>query len=205
MSGDDGGQFSEAIAQFAGRVQQLVEAAVPAASRLAALIRVGALAGLVGGVAGAVGLAMPGVGLVRNGPLCAVLLLVAVAAAITVLRWGRLLATWSGDVGEAVQRLRDIPSPADLAGRIRAMAGEIQPTPQKEGARHAVFALLGAAAQIRTRWRDVPHLADRAKDISVRLTGPFRPPMLAVRLALLAGGLCMAVIGPVLLVLAVAF
>ena len=205
MPGEDGGQFSEAIVQLAGRVQQLVEAAVPAARRLAALIRVGALAGLVGGVTGAVGLAMPGVGLVRNGPLCAVLLLVAVGAAMAVLRWGCVLATWCGDVSDAVQRLRDIPSPADVAGRIRATAGEIQPTAPGEGTRHAVLALVRAAAQIRTRWRDVPQLADRAKDISVRLTGPFRPPMLVVRLALLAGGLCMAVIGPVLLVLAVAF
>jgi hypothetical protein len=197
-------QLVAAVDQLAVRVQQVADRAVPAARKLATVIRIGAIAGLIGGTAGAAALSMPGVGFVSSWPFFVLLVLIAIGCALIVLRWGTVLRDWSGDIRGAVAKLSDIPAPAEVVARVRATTQELVPVSVGAGDRSAIVALLKVAAQLRRKWRDVPQLAGKAKDVSLQLTGPFRPPMVAIRFTLLLGGLAMVVVGPLLLLIAIA-
>lgn len=188
---------------IAGHLQTLVDRAVPTANRIAKVIRVGGLVGLVGGVLGATALALPGFGFTESWGFFLVLLVIAVACAALVFRWSMHLRSWSGEVRQVVAHLHDLPSPGKMADELRGGMGSLaKHGSDAEGGRASVVALVRAGTSLRDQLVNMPGMAEKAKDIFVKLTGPFRPPLLAVRLGLLVGGLAMIVIGPLLAVIA---
>ncbi len=196
-----------ALDEVANRFQALVDRAVPTANRLATVIRVGGFLGLIGGVIGAAALSMPGFGFFRSWPWFVFLLFVAVLASMIVFRWAKHLRAWSGDVTKAVQRLHDIPSPGQLLEHLQAnasAAGQHLAKGNATGGRASIVQLVRSAKDLRKRVKDIPGAADKAKDLLVELTGPFRPPMLGLRFSLLIGGLMMIVVGPILALIAAA-
>lgn len=198
-------ELSELVGDIADRVQGVASRAVPAATRLALLIRRGGMLGFAGGVCGAAGLALPGVGLARSWPLFVILVGIAAACALVVWRWGIVLRSWSGDVGAAVARIRALPAPHDAIGRLRETATGLRQlaadgVDERDLAR--VRSLVRSASTLRRGIRRIPGGAGAAKDLVREMTGPFRPPMIGIRLALLAGGLAMVAVGPLVLLLA---
>jgi hypothetical protein len=65
-----------------------------------------------------------------------------------------------------------------------------------------VIALVRIGTELRKRIGSLPGAANQAKDLFIQLTGPFRPPLLALRLGLLFGGLAMMFFGPILVIVA---
>ena len=197
--------FAKSLDDIADQLQTLADRAVPAANRIAAVIRFGGFLGLVGGLLGAAALALPGFGFAESWPFFLLLALIAVVCATVVFRWAKLLRGWTGDVKQVVQKLHDVPSPGTVVAELRSSPGGLLKhgdTP--ESSRKSVVTLVRTGRDLRKRLTALPGMADRAKDLFIHLTGPFRPPLLGVRLGLLFGGLAMVVFGPILAVIAAA-
>lgn len=180
--------------------QRLVDRAAPAAKRIAAIVRVLGVVGLLGGIAAAAALAMPRVGFFESWPAFIVLALGAAFGASIVVRWGGHLRSWTGDVRTTVQRLQAIPVPSDVVSKLQTAAKELA---ARKDRRSAIGTLVGNARQFRRQLGDIPQFADVAKDVAIQLTGPFRPPLIGPRLAALTMGLIVTVLGPLLLLVAI--
>ena len=195
--------FTKSLDDIADQLQTLADRAVPAANRIAAVIRFGGFLGLVGGLLGAAALALPGFGFAESWPFFLLLALIAGVCATVVFRWAKLLRGWTGDVKQVVQKLHDVPSPGKVVAELRSSAGGLlKPGDAPESSRKSVVVLVRTGRDLRKRLTMLPGMADRAKDLFIHLTGPFRPPLLGVRLGLLFGGLAMVVFGPILAVIA---
>lgn len=199
-------EITQLVGDIADRVRTAATRAVPAATRLAAIIRTGGVLGFLGGVAGAAGVALPGVGMVRSWALFAMLVAVAACCAVVVWRWGVVLHGWSGDVEEAVARLRALPTPQEAIGRLRETADGLRELAADGGDERSlarVRSLVRSASTLRRGLRRIPGGASTTRDLVREMTGPFRPPMIGIRLVLLAGGLAMVVAGPLMLLVAI--
>jgi hypothetical protein len=185
----------------ANRVQKLADNAMPAANRIASLIRMSGILGLIGGVLGAAAISLPGFGFIRSWPFFLFLLGIALFCGIAMFRWAKQLRTWTGDVKHAVLALHNLPSPTQLVERLQGSALKLAPSAKNSG-RSNIFALVRGAQELRNKVGDLPGAAQKAKDLMVQLTGPFRPPFIAMRLTLLMGGLIMVLIGPFLALIA---
>jgi hypothetical protein len=194
-------ELSNTLTDVANRMQNLADNALPAANRIAGLIRVGGVLGLVGGVLGAIGLALPGFGLARSWPFFLLLVSIAGLCAFAMFRWAKQLRSWSGDVTHAVHSLKDLPAPAQLVEKLRGGAEQLVPAGKRSG-RSNIVALVKAGQELRKRVGELPGAADKAKDLMVQLTGPFRPPFIAMRITLLFGGLFMIFVGPLVALVA---
>jgi hypothetical protein len=129
-----------------------------------------------------------------------------------------VLRSWTGDIKSAVNKLHDIPSPGSLVAELRQSTSSLMPIdtqsakPLKPGeqakpvavtsGRANVIALVRIGKELRKRIGSLPGAADYAKDLFIQLTGPFRPPFLAIRLFMLFGGLAMVFFGPILAIVA---
>ena len=201
-----GPDITNALDEVATQLQTLADRAVPAANRIAAVIRVGGFFGLVGGLVGAAAVALPGFGFIRSWPFFLLLAAIAVGCALVVFRWAKHLRSWTGDVKHVVGLLHDVPSPGRLVEEIRTTTTALaRHNGKPDSGRSAVLNLVRTGVDLRKRLRDVPGMAGRAKDVFVQLTGPFRPPLLGLRFAMLVGGMAMVVVGPALALLAAAF
>ncbi len=193
------------LGELAEAIQRAVDRAVPAAARIAGVIRVGGVLGLIGGVLGAAGLALPGVGLARSWGFFALLMLIAVTCAGVVWRWGMVLREWSGDVGSAVARIRALPTPQEAVDRLRDTVEDLRRA-ENLGAHRKdlgrVLDVVRSGRSLRQVLKRVPGGTGVAANLVREVTGPFRPPLVLIRLALLAGGLAMVVVGPLLFALA---
>lgn len=184
--------------------QRLVDRATPTAKKIAGTIRVLGVLGLIGGVAGAAAMAMPGVGFAENWAFFVFLLIFPVVGASIVYRWGVHLREWSGDVRTTVNRLTSIPLPSEMVAKFGGAANELVKTGKKDP-RSSILGLLGNARQFRKHLKDIPQFAGVAKDISVQLTGPFRPPLIVPRLVAFVCGFVVTIFGPLLLLIALIF
>ena len=198
--------ITKTLDELANQLQTLADRAVPSANRIAKMIKAGGFLGLLGGLAGAAAIALPGFGLTESWPFFILLAAVAIGCALVVFRWSMLLRSWTGDVKAAVNKLQNIPSPGTLLAELRDSTTSLMPINPKPGetqsGRSNVIALVRAGSELRKRIGSIPGAANQAKDLFIALTGPFRPPFLAIRLALLFGGLAVVFFGPVLAIIA---
>jgi hypothetical protein len=200
---NNGPDIAKALDDIANQLQTLADRAVPAANRIARVIHFGGLLGLAGGLLGSAALALPGFGFIRSWVFFVLLALVAVGCAAVVFHWSTMLQTWTGDVKQVVGRLRDVPSPGKMVDELREGSAALVPHGGTPGSsRSSVIALVRVGTDLRKRLTRLPGAADKARELFVELTGPFRPPLLAVRFALLIGGLVMVVVGPLLALIA---
>lgn len=188
--------------ELADRVQLLADRAVPTANRIAAVIRIGGALGFLGGLAGAVALALPGFGITRSWGFFLLLLALVVVCSGVVFRWAALLRAWTGEVRGVVRTLQDLPEPAQVIDRLRGSVDVASGHAKSGRRRSAIVSLVKTGTELRNRLKDLPGAADKARDVFVDLTGPFRPPLVAMRFFLLLGGLSMIVVGPVLVLIA---
>ncbi len=203
---NNGPDITKALDEVAAQLQTLADRAVPTANRLASIIRVGGFLGLLGGLVGAAAISLPGFGFIRSWPFFLLLAAVASVCALVVFRWAKHLRSWTGDVKHVVGLLRDVPSPGRLVEELRVNATALVKHDGKpDSGRSAVMNLVRTGIDLRKRLRELPGMADKAKDVFVQLTGPFRPPLLGLRFAMLVGGLAMVLVGPFLALLAAAF
>jgi hypothetical protein len=198
----NGPDFAKTLDGLANDLQALADRAVPTANRIARLIKVGGILGLVGGLAGAAALALPGFGFAQSWGFFLLLVAIAFVCAAVVFRWSKELRSWTGDVKQAVRSLHDIPSPGKLVDDFRSGATSLVPAHHGASGRADVMALVHAGVELRKHLSAIPGAAQKGKDLFLQLTGPFRPPFLGVRFGLLIGGLAMVVIGPFLALLA---
>jgi hypothetical protein len=203
--------LTKTLDDLANQLQTLADRAVPTASRIAKVIKVGGFLGLFGGLAGAAAISLPGFGFVNSWGLFAILALIALGSAMVVFRWSTVLRAWTGDVKTAVNKLHAIPSLGSMASELRESTSSLMPINPKPGdierakaasGRSNVLALVRVGTELRKRIGSLPGAAEQAKDLFIQLTGPFRPPFLVVRLTLLFGGLAMAFFGPILALVA---
>jgi hypothetical protein len=203
--------ITKILDDLATQVQTVADRAVPTANRLAKVIKAGGFLGLLGGLAGAAAISLPGFGFIDSWGFFVLLALVALGCATVVFRWSTVLRAWTGDVKAAVKKLHDIPALGSMASELRASTSDLMPINPKLGdlqrakptsGRSNVIALVRIGTELRKRIGSLPGAADQAKDLFIQLTGPFRPPFLGVRLAMLFGGLAMVLFGPILAVVA---
>jgi hypothetical protein len=203
--------LTKTLDDLANQLQTIADRAVPTASRIAKVIKVGGFLGLFGGLAGAAAVSLPGFGFVNSWGLLVILALIALGSAMVVFRWSTVLRAWTGDVKTAVNKLHAIPSLGSMASELRESTSSLMPINPKPGdierakaasGRSNVLALVRVGTELRKRIGSLPGAADQAKDLFIQLTGPFRPPFLVVRLTLLFGGLAMVFFGPILALVA---
>jgi hypothetical protein len=203
--------LTKTLDDLANQLQTMADRAVPTASRIDKVIKVGGFLGLFGGLAGAAAISLPGFGFVNSWGLFVILALIALGSAMVVFRWSTVLRAWTGDVKTAVNKLHAIPSLGSMASELRESTSSLMPINPKPGdierakaasGRSNVLALVRVGTELRKRIGSLPGAADQAKDLFIQLTGPFRPPFLVVRLTLLFGGLAMAFFGPILALVA---
>ena len=198
----NGPDIANALDDIADQLQGLADRAVPAANRIARVIHFSGVLGLIGGLLGAAALALPKFGFIESWGFFVCLVIIAVGCGAVVVRWSIMLRSWTGNVKHAVRRLHDVPSPGKIVDELRAGAAGLVRHGLPDSSRASVIALVRVATELRGRLVHLPGAADKAKDLFVELTGPFRPPMLGVRVALLCGGLLMVVVGPLLALIA---
>lgn len=184
--------------------QHLVDRATPTARKIAGRIRILGVLGFLGGLAGASAMAMPGVGFAESWGFFLFLLIFPFVGALIVYRWGVHLREWSGDVRTIVNRLTSIPLPSEMVSKFGGAAHDLVENGKKDP-RSSILGLLGNARRFRKHLKDIPQFAGIAKDVSIQLTGPFRPPLIAPRLFAFFAGIFVTIAGPVLLLIALAF
>jgi hypothetical protein len=203
--------LTKTLDDLASQLQTMADRAVPTANRIAKVIKAGGFLGLLGGLAGAAAISLPGFGFIDSWGFFLLLVLTAVGCATVVFRWSTVLRAWTGDVKTAVNKLRDIPSVGSMVSELRESTTSLMPINPKPGdvqrvkpanGRSNVIALVRVGTELRKRIGSLPGAANQAKDLFIQLTGPFRPPFLGVRLALLFGGLAMVLFGPILALVA---
>ncbi len=210
--------LTKTLNDLASQLQTLADRAVPTANRIAKVIKAGGFLGLLGGLAGAAAISLPGFGFADSWPFFVLLALIAFGCATVVFRWAKVLRAWTGDIKEAVNKLHDIPSPGSLVAELRQSTSSLMPIETKPSktlkpgevatpvaipsGRANVIALVRVGTELRKRIGSLPGAANYAKDLFIQLTGPFRPPFLAIRLFMLFGGLAMVFFGPILALVA---
>jgi hypothetical protein len=213
--------LTKTLDDLANQLQTMADRAVPTANRIAKVIKAGGLLGLLGGVIGAAAISLPGFGFADSWPFFVLLVLVALGCATVVFRWAKVLRTWTGDIKAAVNKLQDIPSPGSLVAELRQSSSSLMPIDTRSSkpvnpgtpgvlakpvavtsGRANVIALVRVGTELRKRIGSLPGAANYAKDLFIQLTGPFRPPFLVLRLAMLFGGLAMVFFGPLLAIFA---
>ena len=203
--------LTKTLDDLANQLQTMADRAVPTANRLAKVIKAGGFLGLLGGLTGAAAIALPGFGFAESWAFFLFLALIALGCATVVFRWSTVLRAWTGDVKAAVNKLHDIPALGPMVSELRESNTNLLPINPKPGdaqrakaasGRSNVLALVRIGTELRKRIGSLPGAAGQAKDLFIQLTGPFRPPFLGVRLALLFGGLAMVFFGPILALVA---
>lgn len=200
---NSGPDIAKALDDIADQLQTLADRAVPTANKIAKVIKFGGFLGLVGGVLGSAAIALPGFGFAESWPFFLLLLSIALVCTSVVFRWSKMLRSWTGDVKRVVTTLHDVPSPGKVVEELRrTAAGLVKHGGAQESSRKSVVALVRTGTDLRKRLTALPGMAEKARELFVHLTGPFRPPLLGVRLGLLFGGLVMVVVGPLLAIIA---
>ena len=207
--------LTKTLDDLANQLQTMADRAVPTANRIAKVIKAGGFLGLLGGIAGAAAISLPGFGFADSWPFFVLLVSIALGCATVVFRWSKVLRTWTGDIKTAVNKLHDIPTPGSLVAELRQTTSSLMPIDTHHGkpgelakavattsGRANVIALVRVGTKLRKRIGSLPGAALHAKDLFVQLTGPFRPPFLVIRLAMLFGGLAMVFFGPILAIVA---